>query len=156
MAVVRDRMGTGECWIYDLRVQEDDSSIVPVADPPSVDEVDVPLRPTDPGQAATMMPPPPPPVPPPPVTNPSSQLLEPPGDLNDGKGGLAAAGKVGITAGVGAAAGAVVLVAGLLYYLKPDIFLCCKTCVRVQVFQHSTHASKPWPISHLSLSLIPH
>nr|PNR56075.1 hypothetical protein PHYPA_006972 [Physcomitrium patens] len=52
-------------------------------------------------------------------------------------GGSNMAGKVGISAGVGVT-GIVLVILGLLYYFKPDIFMCCKTCVRVQIFHHNS------------------
>lgn len=80
-----------------------------------------------------------------PRTDPSTLVppnSHPAGSSTAGGGGAATlskgstmASKVSITAGV-AVSGLLLLLVALLYYFKPDIFLCCKTCVRVQVFHH--------------------
>ena len=110
---------------------------VPVADD-DIAPMTLPILPTDPEA----------PPPPAPRTNPST-LVPPnshpsaaskPGDGGSSvlsKGGNLA-GKVGISAGV---SGLLVLMVALLYYFKPDIFMCCKTCVRVQILHHN-HATK--------------
>ena len=47
--------------------------------------------------------------------------------------------KIGVSAGVGVT-GVIMVIVGLLYYFKPDVFMCCRTCVRVQIFHHNPHA----------------
>jgi len=116
-------------------VAEEEDAVV---DPPIAD---LPTLPTDPESSTSTRTPAP-------RTNPSS-LLSPsgipgPGVMSLGNNNNKAAGlasKVGISAGVGATAGVAVLLLGVLYYFKPDIFLCCKTCVRVQIFHHSATAN---------------
>lgn len=118
-----------------------DSPGVPVAAAMDIPPMTLPILPTDPEA----------PPPPPPRTNPSTLLTpnsHPSGSRSRGDGGTSMqlskdsnmASKVGITAGVGVS-GILLLMAALLYYFKPDIFMCCKTCVRVQVFHHN-HPTK--------------
>ena len=47
--------------------------------------------------------------------------------------------KIGLGAGVGIT-GVIMVIVGLLYYFKPDVFMCCRTCVRVQISHHNPHA----------------
>lgn len=135
-----------------LRIQEGAIAPAPVADidvpvdPPTT--VDLPTLPTDPESSTWMSPPPPAER-----TNPSS-LLTPGTTSSDPRGVSVVPGKssspglgsnMASTVGIGAGAGVTglaLLILGLLYYFKPDIFLCCKTCVRVQIFHHTTASSK--------------